>query len=147
MVSTVGEGVVFNLAEMEYHHLSPCTHEEADSRILLHVADMARTRMTKIRVRTVDSDVVVICVAWFHDIPGLEELWIAKRLGAEKIKALHGFHVITGCDSVSAFYKRKGPWKVWKQSYIFFHPPLGLFHYPLGLLQKTAEFMSKTAST
>ena len=77
MVSTVGEGVVFNLAEMEYHHLSPCTHEEADSRILLHVADMARTGMTKIRVRTVDSDVVVICVAWFHDIPGLEELWIA----------------------------------------------------------------------
>ena len=116
MVSTVGEGVVFNLAEMEYHHLSPCTHEEADSRILLHVADMARTGMTKIRVRTVDSDVVVICVAWFHDIPGLEELWIAKRLGAEKSKALHGFHVITGCDSVSAFYDigKKGPWKVWK---------------------------------
>ena len=99
MVSTVGEGVVFNLAEMEYHHLSPCTH----SRILLHVADMVTTGMTKIRVRTVDSDVVVICVAWFHDIPGLEELWIAKRLGAEKNKALHGFHIGT-----------KGPWKVWK---------------------------------
>ena len=83
MVSTIGEGVVSNSAEMEYHHLSPCTHEEADSRILLHVADMARTRMTKIRVRTVDSDVVVICVAWFHDIPGLEELWIAFWRGKQ----------------------------------------------------------------
>ena len=35
MVLTVGEGVASNSEEMEYHNLAPCTHEEADSRILL----------------------------------------------------------------------------------------------------------------
>ena len=119
-----------NSAEMEYHHLAPCTQEEADSSILLSVADMARTGKKKVRVRTVDSDVVVICIAWFHKIPGLEELWvafgrgkqyryipvhqIAKSLGADKSKALLALHAITGC--VSAFYDigKKGPWQVWK---------------------------------
>ena len=73
IVSTLGEGVVSNCTGMEYDHLSPCTQEEADSRIMLHVADMVRNNMTRIQVRTVDTDVVVICVAHFHHIPGLEE--------------------------------------------------------------------------
>ena len=37
-------------------------------------------------------------------------------MGADKSKALLGFHAFTGCDSVSAFYDigKKGPWLVWK---------------------------------
>ena len=72
-------------------------------------------------------------IAWFHKIPGLEELWvafgrgkqyryipvhqIAKSLGADKSKTLLGFHAFTGCYSVSAFYNigKKGPWQVWKE--------------------------------
>ena len=100
---------------------------DARRRKQTHVGAMARTGKKKVRVRTVDSDVVVICIAWFHKIPGLEELWvafgrgkqyryipvhqIAKSLGADKSKALLAFHAITGCDSVSAFYDigKKGP--------------------------------------
>ena len=83
MVSTVGEGVASNSAEMEYHNLAPCTHEEADSKILLHFADMARTVKKQVRVSTVDSDVVVIYIAWFHKIPGLEELWVEFGRGKQ----------------------------------------------------------------
>ena len=83
IVSTLGEGVVSNCTGMEYDHLSPCTQEEAYSRIMLHVADMVRNNMTRIHVRTVNTDVVVICVAHFHHIPGLEELWIAFGRGKQ----------------------------------------------------------------
>ena len=169
MVSTVGEGVASNSAEMEYHHLAPCTQEEADSRILLHVADMARTGKKKVRVRTVDSDVVVICIAWFHKIPGLEELWvefgrgkqyryipvhqIAKSLGADKSKALLGFHAFTGCDSVSAFYDigKKGPWQVWKdfpqvtEAFLFLSStPTNILEHIMALIE---EFVVRVYSS
>jgi len=83
--------------------LAPCSHEEADSRIFVHVKDMAQQGHTKMMIRTVDTDVVVIAVAKFLQI-GLEELWVAfgtgknyrhievhqivSRIGGEKSKAL-----------------------------------------------------------
>ena len=37
--------------------LSPCTHEEADTRMLLHDADGVKQGRQKIVIRTVDTDV------------------------------------------------------------------------------------------
>ena len=99
--------------------------------MILHVSDIARNKMSKVKIKTNDTDVLVISVAFFHKIEGLDELWlefgrkgnsfryipvhtIAHDLGEEKCRALLGFHAFTGCDSTSAFYGigKKKPWLV-----------------------------------
>ena len=46
VVSTKNETVVFNNDRTDTADLSPCTHEEADTRLLLHAADTARCGYT-----------------------------------------------------------------------------------------------------
>ena len=65
VVSTKHESVVFNNDRTDAADLSPCMHEEAETTLLLHTADAARRGYTKVMVRTVDTDVVVIAVAKF----------------------------------------------------------------------------------
>ena len=100
--------------------LSPCKHEEADTRMILHANDAANTCKT-ILIRTVDTDVVVIATANFSQL-NVDTLWIgfgvgkhfryiaihelANTLGPAKSKALPLFHALTGCDTVSAFCGR-----------------------------------------
>ena len=43
--------------------LAPCTQEEADTRIFLHVSDAANHGYSKVMIRTVDSDVLVLAIA------------------------------------------------------------------------------------
>ena len=43
--------------------LAPCTHEEADTRIFLHVKDAVQHDHSKITIRTVDTDVVVLAIS------------------------------------------------------------------------------------
>ena len=111
-------------------HLSPCNHEEADTRMLVHVADAARAKHKRIAIRTVDTDVVVICIGSFHLLPQIE-LWvifgsgenvrsysihdISHALGPEKSRSLPLFHAITGCDTVSCFSRKgkKTAWSTW----------------------------------
>jgi len=40
--------------------LAPCTHQEADSRMMLHAAHAGHSKIT---IRTVDTDVVILAVA------------------------------------------------------------------------------------
>ena len=57
--------------------LSPCTQEEADSRIFLHVAAAASCGHRQVIVRTIDSDVVVLAVSAFVSLDqDLDELWV-----------------------------------------------------------------------
>ena len=72
--------MLFNDERNDITNLAPCGHEEADTRLLLHVADAANQGFTKVVVRTVDTDVVVISVAAFHQIQ-LSELWVAFGTG------------------------------------------------------------------
>ena len=53
--------------------LSPCTHEEADTRMLLHDEDGIKQGRQKIVIRTVDTDVVILAVSF------------ARRLGCESL--------------------------------------------------------------
>ena len=48
--------------------VAPCTQEEADGRLLLHVADCVAQGLTNILVKTVDTDVVVLSVAFIHHL-------------------------------------------------------------------------------
>ncbi|KAG0715349.1 hypothetical protein GWK47_012116 [Chionoecetes opilio] len=111
--------------------IAPCNHEEADSRIMVHVADAVRQGFHKILVRTVDTDVVVLAVATVQQL-GRLELWIAfgsgknfhyipaheicASLGPQKSLVLPMFHAFTGCDTVSQFAQvgKKTAWKVWE---------------------------------
>ena len=69
--------------------LSPCSHEEADTRFFfVHVNDCAKTGHSKIVVRTGDTDVIVIAVASFHLFP-------------TQTKLFEKFGTINTCRSVS----------------------------------------------
>ena len=97
--------------------IKDCTHEEADTRILLHVAHCAKQGYKRISIRTVDTDIVVLAVGHIQSL-NIDELWvhfgvknhcryipahaIANEL-KEKAKALMMFHALTGCDTVSGF--------------------------------------------
>ncbi len=111
--------------------LAPCTHEEADTRILLHVEDAVRHGCTKVLIRTVDTDVVILAVAAAEHLQ-IDELWVAfgtgknfrflaahemaAALGPNKCRGLPFFHALTGCDNVSSFGGRgkKTAWETWK---------------------------------
>ena len=111
--------------------LDPCSHEEADTRMLLHVAHAAENGHAKIMILTVDIDVVVIAIASLHHLPKISELWLAfgtgkkfryisiheivDSLGDERSRSLPFFHAFTGCDTVSSFNGRgkKTAWDVW----------------------------------
>ena len=110
--------------------LDPCSHEEADTRILLHAAHAAANGHTRVMIKTADTDVVVLAIACFERI-GTSELWIAfgaaknlrfiavhelvKILGSDRCKALPFFHAFTGCDTVSSFagHGKRTAWETW----------------------------------
>jgi hypothetical protein len=126
-----GSGVLCSPAESNLARLAPCSQEEADTRLLLHAADAVQKGCTKITIRTVDTDVVVLAVASFSKI-GPDELWIAFGAGSSfRYIAIHEivstmspsecltlpvFHAYTGCDTVSTFAGRgkKTAWQTLK---------------------------------
>lgn len=129
VVTTSGQNVLCNLPR-DLTSLAPCNHEEADSRIILHLADAVNQGSKKVLLRTVDTDVVVLAVAAAVQI-NIQELWvafgtgrnlryipaheIATSLGPDKSRALPVFHAYTGCDTVSFFSTKgkKSAWDTW----------------------------------
>ena len=101
--------------------LAPCTHEEANTRILLHLEDVLKHSYNQLSIRTVDTDVVVLAVTSAQRLKN-NELWIAfgagknfrylpahemaNALGPDRCVALPMFHAFTGCDTVSCFGDR-----------------------------------------
>lgn len=117
---TVGDSVRSSVPFTE-EHLFPCTHEEADTRMLLHAAYGAIQGFKRITIKTVDTDVFVLAVSHASRIR-CEQLniafgtgksfWyidatlIAQTLGDQKCKAVPTFHALTGCDTTSSFAGR-----------------------------------------
>ena len=62
LVVTDGPGVVCNPLR-DTRNLAPCMHEEADTRIMVHVSDAFNRGYRKMMIRTVDTDVVVLSIA------------------------------------------------------------------------------------
>ena len=59
-------------------------HEEADTRIVLHVYDSLERGSRKIMIRTVDTDVIVILIGHFYSIVDHypdADLWVAFGTG------------------------------------------------------------------
>lgn len=93
------------------------THEEADTRIILHAAHAAREFDT-VTIWSPDTDVVVLATYFMNKI-GAKNMFVnigsgekSRMLNLNKLSAslsrplrmsLLGLHAITGCDSVSSF--------------------------------------------
>jgi hypothetical protein len=73
VIATMKNNVVSVGQAVDITDLSPCTHEEADTRMFLHAQNAAQAGMKKIRIRTVDTDVVAIAVGLFPSLH-VEEL-------------------------------------------------------------------------
>ena len=126
-----GSAVLCSPPESYLACLTPCSQEEADTRLFLHAADAVQKGRKKVTIRTVDTDVVVLAVASFSKI-GPDELWIAfgvrsnfryiavhemvSTMSPSECLTLPVFHAFTGCDTVSTFAGRgkKTAWKAWK---------------------------------
>ena len=79
--ATDGSGVLCSPAGSYLARLAPCSQEEADTRLLLHVADAVQKGCKKVTIHTVDTDVVVLAVALFSKIAP-DELWVAFGVGS-----------------------------------------------------------------
>ena len=131
IVATHGTKVLCSPPLSVGSNLSPCWHEEADTRMMVHVADALGNGHKSIMIQTADTDVVVLAVAVVGAL-SLEELWVsygtgkshkvlpahvfAKALGSSKSRCLPFFHALTGCDTTSFFtgHGKKTAWTTWE---------------------------------
>lgn len=115
--------------------ISPCFHEEADTRLFIHIKNAVLSGHKFVLLSTVDSDVIVIATSMFQTLKefGLQDLFVEYGVGKNRSliqiskltskispdmrNALTFFHAFTGCDSVSSFYgegKTKA-WSIWNK--------------------------------
>ena len=131
--ATLGESVVSLGVGISI--MPNCNHEEADTRIVVHVLHALEQGLKSIEVRTVDTDVVVILAGAFFELIKIQaciDLWIAfgvgknfkfysvnsicATIGEPRSQALPVFHALTGCDTTSAFRGKgkKLAWQAWQ---------------------------------
>ena len=79
VMMTHGDSVCSSVP-FDEEYLSPCTHEEADTRMLLHAADGVLQWLKRIIIKTVDTDVVVLAVSQASMLR-CEKLYIAFGAG------------------------------------------------------------------
>ena len=81
VMSSYDQSVVSNTSG-DIGDLSPCMHEEADTRIFVHCLDSVRESNKMLLIRTVDTDLAVIAISVFRRLSA-SEIWIAFRSGKE----------------------------------------------------------------
>jgi hypothetical protein len=112
-----------------------CNHEEADTRILVHLIHALEQGAKFIQVRTVDTDIVIILIGKFHEISSsfpVQDISVAfgkgkdfryysikqicDHLGEPISQGLLFFHAFTGSDTTSAFRGKgkQSAWQTWK---------------------------------
>lgn len=55
-------------SRVNMERLEPCSHEEADTHLLIHALDAQRCGHQRIKIRSNGTDVVVLAVSTFHTI-------------------------------------------------------------------------------
>ena len=132
VIVTKGEDAISNTRK-SLDAVSPCCHEEADTRIFVHARDATTDGSKSIIIKANDTDVLVIAISVLPSLQelGLENMWIAfgqgakarwipvhevvSAIGPEKARGIPYFHAFTGCDVVSAFRGKgkKTAWQTW----------------------------------
>ena len=74
------DGDVLSNNDMDISSLTPCSHGEADTRVLLHARQIFWFGYEKVCIQTVDTDVLVIAIARYFQT-GLKELWVELGTG------------------------------------------------------------------
>ncbi|VDI11065.1 Hypothetical predicted protein [Mytilus galloprovincialis] len=105
IVSTTGSNVNCR-KEKDVSKIAPCTQEEADTRMMLHVNDAVADGHKCVMIRTVDTDVVVIAISVLQKIESILELWIAFGVGKNfRYLSIHDIANALGPEkSHTAFY-------------------------------------------
>ena len=124
-VASIGSGIL----------MPNCNHEEADTRIVVHITHALDQGAKTIYVRIVGIEVVIILAGAFFDLivtQPLTSIWVAfgmgkhyrfyhinaicARLGEPQSRALPVFHAYSGCDTTSAFKgkSKKSAWQAWQ---------------------------------
>ena len=80
--ATDGENALCSSKSQNMDQMSPCIHEKADTRIIIHCFDAARKGHQKLMIRTVDTDVMIIAVSYYH-LLNVQELWVAFGIGTK----------------------------------------------------------------
>ena len=117
------------------HYMPECNHEEADTRMLVHLQDALENGANTCLVRTVDTDVIVIIVEkvhYIHEQHPAADVWIAfgtgrnfrylqinaicNALGREKAIALPIFTQLLAVIQLLHFFGKgkKSAWHAWK---------------------------------
>ena len=137
-VASVNDHSISTDNELDLSVISPCSHEEADTRMFLHMLSGNLMGHKKILIEANDTDVIVIGARAFAlRIDSIEELWIAfstgkklcyvgihdvvQKLGTSRAMSLPGFHALTGCDTTSTFFGKgkKTTYSTWQKNQMF----------------------------
>lgn len=78
--STHGAHVLSSANRVEMNTLEPCSHEEADTRIIVHALDVGLRGNRRIQIKSNDTVVVVLAISIASSI-SVDELWIAYGTG------------------------------------------------------------------
>ena len=131
LYATSAQNVLRSTCQAELRNLTPCSQEEADTRLILHAADAVAQGKRRVSVRTVDTNVVVLAATFFSQMKP-NEMWIAFSTGKnfrfipiheivslltpKVCSSLLAFHAFTGYDTVSSFggRRKKTAWETWK---------------------------------
>ena len=110
LVNTHSHSVLSSSAISNASSLQPCSHEEADIRIILHISYFTTLGIKRMIGRTTDMDVIMPAVANVQKIPATEisvafgvrknfsyipALKIASQLGPRPALVLPMFHALT----------------------------------------------------
>lgn len=122
VVYTTCEETCYRLTENECEEVVELhfTHEEADTRLLLHALHAANAGSKAVVITAEDTDVMVLCLGFQKNITcpiyqkcGTQNRTrfvdiskVASSLGENVCDSLIGLHAFTGCDTVSAFAGR-----------------------------------------
>ena len=86
--------------------LFPCNHEEADTRIFVHLSHAAQNGIKRALIKTVDTDVVAIALAHFLDRE-IDELWVEFGAG-KKSDACQVMYMLNTWASKSVWHYSSG---------------------------------------
>ena len=111
--ATDKESVLCSHQDADTDFISPCNHEEADTRVIIHAFDAARKGSQKLLIRTVDTDILVLAIAYVERL-GVQELWVAfgtgkkfRYLAAYEISQALGSAKIKSASDVSFIHRMR----------------------------------------
>ena len=129
---TSGDEVISNSDVSTETDITRCSAEEADPRIIRHVINLGKKGYTNVHVKTIDSDVVMLCLTYVDHViaNGIEKfiviygpkkkkidiIYHLVKFGSDICNGFSFFHAFTGCDTVSSFYRigKAKFWDVWQ---------------------------------